>query len=146
MRTLAKNKQKMYYAVQSGEVPIYAYDDDGNKIIDYIDDEGNVYYRETGEYELGYSEPVEFFGNIALSGGDSEVVEYGIDTSAYDATLVTDKGAVPLTETSLIWFQSEVGYKDTAKTIVDGNTADYRVLAVKPSLNEAKYILGKLTK
>lgn len=144
MRTLAKNKQKMYYALQSGEVPIYEIDEDGN--IKYITIDGEQVPVETGEYELGYSEPVEFFGNIALSGGDSEVVEYGIDTSAYDATLVTDKGAVPLTETSLIWFQSEVGYKDTAKTIVDGNTADYRVLSVKPSLNEAKYILGKLTK
>ena len=144
MRTLAKNKQKMYYALQSGEVPIYETDEDGN--IKYITIDGEQVPVETGEYELGYSEPIEFFGNIALSGGDSEVVEYGIDTSAYDATLVTDKGAVPLTETSLIWFQSEVGYKDTAKTIVDGNTADYRVLAVKPSLNEDKYILGKLTK
>lgn len=144
MRTLAKNKQKMYYALQSGEVPIYETDEDGN--IKYITIDGEQVPVETGEYELGYSEPVEFFGNIALSGGDSEVVEYGIDTSAYDATLVTNKGAVPLTETSLIWFQSEVGYKDTAKAIVDGNTADYRVLAVKPSLNEAKYILGKLTK
>uniref|UniRef100_A0AAU8B8C1 Uncharacterized protein n=1 Tax=Dulem virus 39 TaxID=3145757 RepID=A0AAU8B8C1_9CAUD len=144
MRTLAKNKQKMYYALQSGEVPIYETDEDGN--IKYITIDGEQVPVETGEYELGYSEPVKFFGNIALSGGDSEVVEYGIDTSAYDATLVTDKGAVPITETSLIWFQSEVGYKDNAKTIVDGNTADYRVLAVKPSLNEAKYILGKLTK
>lgn len=144
MRTLAKNKQKMYYSLQVGEVPIYETDEDGN--IKYITIDGEQVPVETGEYELGYSEPVEFFGNISLSGGDSEVVEYGIDTSAYDATLVTDKEAVPLTETSLIWFQSEVGYKDTAKTIVDGNTADYRVLAVKPSLNEAKYILGKLTK
>ena len=144
MRTLAKNKQKMYYALQSGEVPIYEKDEYGN--IKYITIDGEQVPVETGEYELGYSEPVEFLGNIALSGGDSEVVEYGIDTSAYDATLVTDKGAVPLTETSLIWFQSEVGYKDTTKMIVDGNTADYRVLAVKPILNEAKYILGKLTK
>lgn len=144
MRTLAKNKRRMYYALQSGEVPIYETDEDGN--IKYITVDGNKVPVESGENELGYSEPVEFFGNIALSGGDSEVVEYGIDTSAYDATLVTEKGAVPLTETSLIWFQSEVGYKDTAKTIVDGNTADYRVLAVKPSLNEDKFILGKLTK
>lgn len=144
MRTLAKNQQKMYYASLSVQVPIYDTDEDGN--IKYITIDGKQVPVETGEYKLGYSEPVEFFGNIALSGGDSEVVEYGIDTSAYDATLVTDKGAVPLTETSLIWFRSEVGYKDTAKTIVDGNTADYRVLAVKPSLNEAKYILGKLTK
>lgn len=139
-----KNKQRMKYSLQIGEVPIYETDEDGN--IKYITIDGEQVPVETGEYELGYSEPVEFFGNIALSGGDSEVVEYGIDTSAYDATLVCDKGAVPLTETSIIWFQSEIGYKDTAKTIVDGNTADYRVLAVKPSLNEAKYILGKLTK
>lgn len=145
MRTLAKNKQRMYYALQIGEVPVYQTDDDGN-IMYYTDSEGNKIPLETGETELGYGEPVEFFGNIALSGGKSEAVEYGIDVSAYDATLIVDKNSIPLSETSLIWFESEVGYKDTEKTIVDPNSADYKVLEVKPSLNVSKYILGKITK
>lgn len=145
MRTLAKNKQKMYYALLNNEIPVYERDADGN-IIYYTDADGNKIPLETGETELGYSEPVEFFGNIALSGGESEAVEYGIDVSAYDATLIVDKNAIPLTETSLIWFESEVGYKDTDKTIVDQNSADYKVLEVKPSLNVSKYILGKMNK
>lgn len=145
MRTLAKNKQKMYYALLDKEVPIYERDTDGN-IIYYTGADGNKIPLETGETELGYSEPVEFFGNIALSGGESEAVEYGIDVSAYDATLIVDKNTIPLTETSLIWFESAVGYKDTDKTIIDPNSADYKVLEVKPSLNVSKYILGKLVK
>ena len=36
--------------------------------------------------------------------------------------------------------------KDTDETIVDANTADYKVIAVKPSLNSTKYILGRITK
>lgn len=145
MRTLAKNKQKMYYALLNVEVSIYQKDADGNIMYD-TDSDGNKIPLETGETELGYGEPTEFLGNIALSGGESEAVEYGIDVSAYDATLIVDKHAIPLSETSLIWFESEVGYKDTEKTIVDANSADYKVLEVKPSLNVSKYILGKITK
>ena len=39
-----------------------------------------------------------------------------------------------------------VTVKDEEKTIVDENTADYKVIAVKPSLNTTKYILGRITK
>lgn len=144
MRALAKNKRRMFYSMQSEEIPVYETDEDGN--IKYITIDGEQVPVETGDHEIGYTVPVEFFGNISLSGGDSKAVEYGIDTSMYDATLICEKGTVPITETSLIWFQSKVGYKDAERTIVDGNTADYRVLAVKPSLNEQRFILGKLTK
>lgn len=157
MRTLRKNQQSMKYALQIGEVPIYNRDESGEIIYEhYEDSDGNIIYyedengnripSETGEYEVGYSEPHEFFGNIAMSGGEAEAVEYGIDVSAYDATLVMDKGVLPIDETSLIWFESEVGYTDTSMTNADGHTADYKVLAVKPSLNFVKYILGRIVK
>lgn len=145
MRMQTKNKQKMYYALLDKEIPIYERDSNGN-IIYYTDADGNKIPLEKGEHELGYSEPIEFFGNIALSGGESKEVEYGIDVSAYDATLIVDKNAIPLSETSLIWFESAVGHKDTDKTIVDPNSADYKVLEVKHSLNVSKYILGKTVK
>ena len=83
----------MYYALQVGEVPIYETDEYGNII--YTDDGTPI---ETGEYEIGYAIPVEFYGNIAMSGGESEAVEYGIDVSAYDATLVVEKGTLPIDE------------------------------------------------
>ena len=144
MRALEKNKQKMYYSLQTAELPVYETDDEGNII--YIEVDGEKIPVETGEHELGYTVPTEFFGNIALNSGDSTLVAYGIDTSSYDAILVTEKNYIPIDETSLIWFQSSVGYKDADQTIVDKNTADYRVLSVQPSLNEVQYLLGKLTK
>lgn len=146
MRTLAKNKQKMFYALLIGEQPIYELDDNGNKIIDYVDEEGNIYYRETGETELVYSDPVLFYANISMSSGESQTQEYGVDVSNYDAVLVLDKDEIPITETSLIWFESEVGYRDNARTNVDGHSADFKVLAIKPSLNQFKAILGRITK
>lgn len=147
----------MKYALQIGEVPIYNrdengeiiyeyYEDSDGNIIYYLDENGNKIPSETGEYEVGYSEAHEFFGNIAMSGGEAEAVEYGIDVSAYDATLVMEKCVLPIDETSLIWFESEVGYTDASMTHADGHTADYKVLAVKPSLNFVKYILGRIVK
>ena len=143
--TLASNKQSMKYSLQGERVPIYETDENGN-IIYYEDSDGNKIPMETGEYTTGYSQPVSFFGNIAMSGGEVDSVEFGIDVSGYDATLVVDKGTIPIDETSRIWHTSEVGYKDAEKTIVDGSTADYKVIAVKPSLNTIKYILGRITK
>lgn len=144
MRTLAKNKQKMYYALQSGEVPIYETDEDGN--IKYITIDGEQVPVETGEYELGYSEPVEFFSSLAMSGGEAEAQEFGLSIADYDATCICMKGEYPLTEGSLIWAKSDVGYKDAGKTIVDGHTADYMVCKVSESLNFVKYILKTVVK
>lgn len=146
MRTLAKNKQKMWYALFKGEEPEYEFDETGQKIVDYIDEDGNIYYRETGNKIPTYFEPVSFYGNISMSGGEVNTQEYGIDVSGYDALLVLDKDEIPIEETSLVYFESEPQYKDLDKTIVDGNKADYRVLAIKPSLNQLKIILGRIVK
>ena len=146
MRTLAKNKQKMWYALFKGEEPEYEIDETGQKIVDYIDEDGNIYYRETGNKIPTYFEPVSFYGNISMSGGEVNTQEYGIDVSGYDALLVLDKDEIPIEETSLVYFESEPQYKDLDKTIVDGNKADYRVLAIKPSLNQLKIILGRIVK
>ena len=139
MRTLRKNAQKMYYALQAGEIPIYDLDEYGN--IKYIIVDGQKVPVETGEKELGYSEPVEFLSSLAMSGGEAEAQEFGLSISDYNATLLCEKGAYPITEGTLIWTKSEVGYKDADKTIVDGATADYMVLKVSESINFVKYVL-----
>ena len=146
MRTLNKNKQKLYYALYKGEEPEYILDDDGNKIISYIDDDGTIYYEETGSNIPTYYEPVPFYGNISMSGGEVSTQEYGIDVSGYDALLVLDKDEIPIDETSLVWFDSEPQFKDTDKTILDYDKADYKVLAIKPSLNQLKVLLGRIIK
>lgn len=145
MRTLLKNQQPMKYALLLGTFPIYERDENG-EIIYYTDGEGNKIPLETGESETRYSTPVEFAASISMSGGEAEAVEYGIDVSGYDATVITERGDLPITETSLVWYDSEVGYTDASETAPDPFTADYKVIAVKPSLNFTKYLLRRVTK
>lgn len=141
MRTLNKNKQKMKYSIKVERKPIYETDSDGN-IIYYEDEEGNRIPLETGEYEMGYSEPVEFYSNISMSGGEAEAREFGLSVADYDAVLVLDKNKVPLKEGSLIWHEKEVKFKADGE--VDTTSADYTVRKVANSLNSAKYVLKAL--
>ena len=145
MRTLTRNKQVLYYSNQIvGRVPVYATNPYGT--IKTIDVDGVSTKVISGYSENGYTEPVEFEGNIALSGGEVVNVEFGVDASAYDAVLILNKDEINISETSLIWSVSPVGYKDTAKTIIDPYSADYRVTRVSPSLNQSKYLLSKVVK
>lgn len=144
MRTLARNRQKMKYALQDKRIPIYQTDEDGNVVYDNIN--GVQTPIETGEYEIGYGKPVDFMANITMSGGDAEAVEFGIDVSAYDATLICSRDAFPITETSLIWHETEPTYKDIEQTIVNPNSADYSVVKVSKSLNFVKYVLKRIAK
>lgn len=146
MRTLSKNKQKLKYALLHENEKEYVLDENGEKIVEFVDEEGNVYYKTTGNYISYYGDLTDFLGNISLSGGESKEVNYGVDVSAYDAVLVMSKGVLPITETSLIWHESEVGYKDADKTEIDAKTADYKVTRVSPSLNQVKYLLERVVK
>ena len=129
MRTLNKNKQKMYYANQDKIVPVYETDEKGN-ILYFEDEEGNKYPLETGETKIGYSIPVEFSANISNKLDEVSWAEYGIDNSANYAQIVADKGKIPLKVGSIIWKKSRVGYLDLAETIVDEITSDYTVKGV----------------
>lgn len=144
MRMLKKNKQKLHYSLFLEERPEYALDEFGNKIIEYVDEEGNEYYRETGETERVYSLPVEFLGNISMSGGEAEAMEFGLNTADYEAVLIVEKGLLPIDESSLIWFESEPVINDNG--LVDYVTADYSIIKISPSLNVDKYVLKKTIK
>lgn len=147
MRCLNRNKQKMYYSLLLGETVKYARDANGNKIVDWTDSQGIPHYRETGTKSLLYSEPIEFKGNIAMSGGDVDRTEFGVDMAKYEAVLVTNKDSVPLTETSILWYKTTpVTYKIDDKTYADASSADYKVLKISPSLNVDRFILDKVVK
>lgn len=137
MRLLEKNKQNLKYALQVGEVPVYERDEDGNII--YIEVDGQKVPVETGETEPGYSNPIDFRGNIAMSGGEAEAKSFGVDISEYDAILLMEKNRIPIDETSLIWHTSKVRYIDEQNTIVDRKSADYSIKRVQPSLNFTRY-------
>lgn len=144
MRLLEKNKQNLKYALQVGEVPVYERDEDGNII--YIEVDGQKVPVETGETEPGYSIPIDFRGNIAMSGGEAEAKSFGVDISEYDAILLMEKNRIPIDETSLIWHTSKVRYIDEQNTIVDRKSADYSIKRVQPSLNFTRYLLKRIVK
>lgn len=144
MRLLEKNKQDLKYALQVGEVPIYERDESGNIV--YIEVDGQKVPVETGETEVGYSNPIDFKGNIAMSGGEAEAKSFGVDISEYDAILIMEKDRIPINETSLIWHTSEVQYTDEQNTVVDRKSADYSIKRVQPSINFTRYLLKRIVK
>ena len=135
MRMARVNKQKMHYALYGKEVPIYDY---------YTDSDGNKITLDTGETKITYENPVEFFGNIALSGGESEAVEFGLNLADYEAVLVMAKNILPIDETSRIWHNTEPTYNEDGT--VNELSADYTVVKVSPSLNVDKFVLKKVVK
>lgn len=117
----------MYYALYTESTETTT----GNTII--IDgEEVEVEYGSTAQE---YTEPVEFKGNIAFTGGDVYETEYGIDKSKYSAVLVMNKGEIPIDEHSLIWY-------DTPPT----GKADFKVVKLVPSLNVDRYLLQRIEK
>lgn len=143
MMTLNQNKQKLYYALLDNVVPIYETDDDGN-IIYYEDEDGNKIPLETGDAKITYSKPIEFYGNIAMSGGEVEVQEFGLNLADYEAILILGKNTLPITETSLIWQNTEPRFNNDET--VDENSADYKIVKINSSKNYDKYVLSKVVK
>ncbi len=138
------NKQTFYYARLVSEATEYQKDDDGN--IKYVRVNGKDRPIEK-VIPAHYSDPVKFEASINVGGGRSSVVEFGIDNSEYSATLTTPKGLVDITETCLIWHETEPAYKQSGEIqIVDENSADYHVVKVQSSLLYDRYILAKRVK
>lgn len=149
----------MRYAQYLAESPNYILDEDGNRIIEYVTDEGDVIYAETGESTPTYATDEELLANIAESGGEAEAQEYGLSVSDYEAILVFEKGAYPIKEGSLIWVNSPVEYQYGGTDIevdVDGvmvstkapikTSADFIVIKTPQSLNFTKAILKAVEK
>lgn len=140
MRTLNRNKQPMKYSMQTGSVPVYKTDDEGNVL--YMDIDGEQTPIETGESMPGYTEPVEFRGNIASTLTEAYVKAFGVDDASDKAVIVTDKNAFPWVAGTRIWRKREIKY---VAGIVDGDSADYEVMATNDeALNEDSYLLKKL--
>lgn len=147
MRTLNKNKIQMWYALHRDSEPIYKLDEHGNKIVVYTDtttDPPTVYYEKEGTTVEGYSAPVEFLGNIAFAkSGEAETTEFGVSLVDYEADVTVSLDYLPIDETSLIWTHTPLVDNDGYAVEAD---ADYRVLKVRPSLNECRYLLAKVQK
>lgn len=104
MHSLNRNTQKIYYAEYIGKVPIR-------------DTYGNL----TGEYEVQYGEPKEYWINVsiaartAFAGDEIKLEEFGINSN-YQRNLVTCDMNCPIMEDSVLW----VGIEPTQE--VEGQT------------------------
>ena len=146
MREFRKNQQPLHYALLIGEQEEYKLDKDGNLIIVGYDEDNEPIYKMTGKTALIYSKPDKFNSSISFGGSEVDLLPFGISNADYDATLVLDKDTIPITETSLIWYDSEVKYKDKQQTIVDDSSADFTVVKIVPSLNQKVYVLKRIVK
>lgn len=146
MRTLRRNMQKLKYSLLLGDMPEYELDEDGNKIVEFVMEDGTIIYRETGSRINKWSKPVDFLANIAQSGGEAEAMAYGLSVSDFDASIITKKDAFPLAIGCLIWHNNEPKYRDAEKTMLDEKSADYRVLRALESINITRYLLKAVVK
>ena len=121
MRTLERNKQRLYYSLYEGKKKIY-------------DINGDI----AGECE-SYSYPVEFFANISPNKGESNAEPFGANLD-YTRTICTNE-ELPIDEHSIILFETDISEWED-----DGSTADYDVVAVAKSLNSTLYALRKRVK
>ena len=79
MRGLKRNKQKLWYQLYSNHIPIYETDLDGNIIYDPVTGEPLL----TGDYTVGYADPVEFRSNVSAARGEANTDTFGVDLT-YD--------------------------------------------------------------
>lgn len=116
MRTLVRNKVKFYYANYIGSTEVIR-----NGL-------------HTGEYEISYTTPVEYYGNISAGSGNSQSELYGLTQGDYDKLIVLEDSTIYLTETSVIWLENDP----------ESESYDYIVKRVARSLNSVTIAIKKV--
>lgn len=139
MRSLNKNQKKLWYSTYADQIVIYETDGAGSIIYDDID--GKQVPRIKAE-RAGYNNPVPFYANISAAKGTSDAEVFGVALD-YTKTISTTDMTLPISETSLIWFETEPVIENG---VVDESSADYSVVAVARSLNNVVYALKKRAK
>lgn len=125
MRSLDRNKQKIYYSLYSSKTPI-------------LDEYGN----QTGEYETTYATPVALDINVSAARGTSDVEQFGINLN-YTKSMVTNDLNCPIDETTRLW----VG-KDAFETVEEVTTVtphNYVVVSVAKSINSITYAIKEVS-
>lgn len=119
MRTLERNKQKIYYSNYTGNADVY--------------DENGLY---TGVKAPAYTEPVGIKVNVSASRGQAEIDLFGTDLN-YTNTIATDKD-YGIDEHSILWLGKEPYLNDEL------TPHNYIVVSVAKSLNSIVYAIRKV--
>lgn len=123
MRTLVRNKIRIFYANYHEKIPLK-------------DEYGNL----TGEYKISYHNPISVMANVSAARGEATTRQFG-DDEGYDRVIVLDDPKFPIAVTSILWI-------DTLPVIAeDGSTDtphDYIVKQVATSLNSVSIAVSKV--
>ena len=106
MRDLRKNQRKMYYSLYMEQE-----NDSGFDVLDTV---------------AKYSAPIEFRASLSVGQSDADDSPFGKDIS-YDRIISTVNKSLPITETSLIWYETKPVLLEDGSA--DPNSADYKVAA-----------------
>lgn len=106
MRDLKRNQRKMYYSL-------------------YIEQENDSDF-DVLDTVAKYSAPVEFKAGLTAGQSDSDDSPFGKDIS-YDRIISTVKKDLPITETSLIWYETDPILLEDGSA--NPNSANYKVAA-----------------
>ena len=109
MRSLKKNKSTLSYALYNEKKEI-------------VDENGDF----TGEYIVGYSAPEFFNANLSAGKGSAQADIFGVNVD-FTRTISTTDLSLPITETSLVWYETEP--KLLKDGTADPDSADYKVAA-----------------
>lgn len=123
MRSMDRNKQKIFYALYQDKTPI-------------LDPDGN----ETGDYETGYSNPVKFGIRVSPNKGDASEQAFG-KSLEYDRVMNTSDKRFPVDEFSILWINAVPEIKEDGST---DTPHDYTVVRVAKDLNEFLYAIKKV--
>lgn len=139
MRLLARNKQKLKYALYVDKGIDYLRDDNGNIVYEVVD--GEMIPVETGVLPAHYDNPVDFKGNLQFSSGEAQAKSFGVSTADYEYVLFMRKGEIPITETSIVFYESEPEYSND---LLNEKSADFRVIKICPYLDFTAYLLKSI--
>lgn len=131
MKCLERNKVRFFYSLYQGKEAI-------------TDDYGNV----TGEYELKYGNPVEWYANISAAKGETQTQQFG-ENEAYDKVIVMDNEAPPIDEYSVLWIDSAPQLDEDGSLVTNDQGEivtphDYIVKKVAKSLNVVSLAICKV--
>ena len=129
MRTLRKNKQRMFYSLYSTAEEVY--ETEGSSVRTIIDEEtGEALPVEIGTLRSKYAPPVEFRASITSNLNKLHIEAYGVDQSAIYSEICVQKGYLPLKIGAIIWRESPIIWEDEENRIPMRSSADYTVMGL----------------
>lgn len=130
VRALKRNQKTLYYQLYSEHVPVYETDLDGNIIYDPVTGEPLL----TGDYTVGYADPVKFRANVSPARSEAQTEPFGVNTD-YDKVICSCDLTLPIDELSQVFVDRKPE---------DGKGADYKVVKVARSINSVLFAIKQL--